>query len=241
MLNVRHGDIMNITRRIFFNSTVLTGISLFLANYVAVGEHISSADTPVNPDIVIVLTDDLGYGDVSFLNAKSKIKTPHMDALSSQGVWATDAHSPSSICSPTRYALLTGRYAWRGKLRRGVLMPWDEPAIEKGRLTLPSMLRTKGYTTACIGKSVRTEMIYHSGSGALGLRQGKWVYLRMGGKQEPDWYKKKLEIESTDAPGLLFDLSADEGEKVNLYHKQAERVKAMEAKLSEMEESEYSR
>ena len=78
------------------------------------------------PNIVIILTDDLGYGDVSFLNAESKVKTPHMDALAETGVWATDAHSPSTVCSPSRYAMLTGRYAWRQQARaRGASEPME--------------------------------------------------------------------------------------------------------------------
>jgi arylsulfatase A len=102
------------------------------------------------PNIVIVLTDDLGYGDVSFLNAESKVKTPHMDALAKAGVWATDAHSPSTVCSPSRYAMLTGRYSWRTKIGR--LDPWKESAIENDRVTLPKILKSKGYFTACVGK-----------------------------------------------------------------------------------------
>ncbi|WDE98955.1 arylsulfatase [Lentisphaera profundi] len=104
------------------------------------------------PNIVIVLTDDLGYGDVSFLNPESKVQTPHMDALARAGVWATDAHAPSTVCSPSRYALLTGRYAWRGTLRAGRLNPWKESAIEKDRVTLPKILKSKGYFTALVGK-----------------------------------------------------------------------------------------
>ena len=110
------------------------------------------AERSEKPNIVIVLTDDLGYGDVSFLNGESKAKTPHMDALAKEGVWATSAHSPSTVCSPSRYAILTGRYAWRGKLRAGRLNPWEESAIEKDRVTLPKMLKTRGYSTACVGK-----------------------------------------------------------------------------------------
>ncbi|NIL99363.1 MAG: sulfatase-like hydrolase/transferase, partial [Planctomycetales bacterium] len=99
------------------------------------------------------MTDDLGYGDVSFLNAESKVKTPQMDALAAAGVWASDAHSPSTVCSPSRYAMLTGRYAWRRKpMRAGRLNPWAASAITEDRLTLPKMLKTKGYATACIGK-----------------------------------------------------------------------------------------
>lgn len=104
------------------------------------------------PNIVVILADDLGYGDVSFLNADSKIQTPRMDALAKEGVWATDAHAPSAICSPSRYAMLTGRYAWRGSMKTGRLNPWDPPAIKKEDFTLGDMLNTKGYQTACIGK-----------------------------------------------------------------------------------------
>ena len=104
------------------------------------------------PNVVLILTDDLGYGDVSCLNPDSKIKTPRLDELASEGILFTDAHSPSTVCSSTRYALLTGRYAWRGVLKAGVLKPWDDPAIEQGRLTLAQMLKEKGYHTACIGK-----------------------------------------------------------------------------------------
>ncbi len=77
------------------------------------------------PNIVFILADDLGYGDVGCYNAQSKIPTPHLDRLAREGMRFTDAHSPSSVCTPTRYALLTGRYAWRSPLKRGVLGPWD--------------------------------------------------------------------------------------------------------------------
>jgi len=76
----------------------------------------AGADETAHPNIVIILTDDLGYGDVSFLNPQSKVKTPHMDSLAKEGVWATDAHSPSTVCSPSRYSMLTGRYSWRHKI-----------------------------------------------------------------------------------------------------------------------------
>ena len=102
------------------------------------------------PNIVIILTDDLGYGDVSFLNAESKVKTPHMDKLAEEGVWATDAHSPSTVCSPSRYSMLTGRYSWRRKISR--LNPWKESFIAPDRVTLPKILKSKGYYSACVGK-----------------------------------------------------------------------------------------
>lgn len=104
------------------------------------------------PNIVLILADDLGYGDPRCFNDQSKVPTPHIDRLARQGVRLTDAHSPSSVCTPTRYGILTGRYAWRTRLKRGVLWPWDPPLLEEKRVTLPEMLRGAGYSTACIGK-----------------------------------------------------------------------------------------
>lgn len=107
-------------------------------------------DAPVN--IVIVLADDLGYGDPGCYNDQSKIPTPNIDRLAAEGLRFTDAHTPSSVCSPTRYGLLTGRYAWRTALKRSVLWPWSLPLIEPDRLTMGGMLQQHGYHTACIGK-----------------------------------------------------------------------------------------
>ena len=104
------------------------------------------------PNVVFILADDLGYGDPGCYNAESKIPTPHIDALAAQGMRFTDAHSPSSVCTPTRYAILTGRYCWRTQLRSSVLWPWDRPLLEDDRTTLPEMLGDTGYATACIGK-----------------------------------------------------------------------------------------
>lgn len=104
------------------------------------------------PNLVILLADDLGYGDVGVYNPDSKIPTPNLDRLAGQGVRFVDAHTPCGVCSPTRYGLLTGRYPWRTELKTQVLWPWDRPLIERDRLTLPKMLRNAGYTTACFGK-----------------------------------------------------------------------------------------
>ena len=111
-----------------------------------------SAVEQTKPNIVYVLADDLGYGDVGCYNPASKIPTPNMDRLATEGVRFTDAHSPSSVCTPTRYALLTGRYAWRTRLQRNVLGPFSQPLIAERQLTVPGMLREQGYATACIGK-----------------------------------------------------------------------------------------
>ncbi len=104
------------------------------------------------PNIIVLLADDLGFGDPGCYNPGSKALTPHIDRLARQGRRFTDAHSPSSVCSPTRYAVLTGRYAWRGRLKLGVLNPWDPALIEPGRLTLPALLKRRGYSTAAFGK-----------------------------------------------------------------------------------------
>ena len=115
-------------------------------------EAVQPEARPRTPNIVIILADDLGYGDPGCYNDQSKIPTPHIDRLASEGLRFTDAHTPSSVCTPTRYGLLTGRYCWRTKLKRSVLWPWDPPLIAADRLTLPKMLQQHGYHTACVGK-----------------------------------------------------------------------------------------
>ena len=104
------------------------------------------------PNIVFILTDDLGYGDVQCLNPKrGKIPTPCMDRLAGQGMTFTESHSGSAVCSPTRYGVLTGRYAWRVRTF-GVVGPYGKPLIAPDRLTVPELLRRHGYHTACVGK-----------------------------------------------------------------------------------------
>jgi arylsulfatase A-like enzyme len=104
------------------------------------------------PNILVILADDLGYGDVSCFHPQSKLQTPHLDKLAAQGAKFTDAHSPTAVCTPTRYAMLTGRYSWRTRLGRGVLLGFEDPLIAADRLTVPAMLKKHGYHTACIGK-----------------------------------------------------------------------------------------
>ena len=104
------------------------------------------------PNVVFILCDDLGYGDVRCNNPQGKIATPHIDRLASAGMRFTDAHTTSSVCTPTRYSVLTGRYNWRSRLQSGVLGGMSPRLIEPGRLTVAEMLRRQGYRTACIGK-----------------------------------------------------------------------------------------
>lgn len=134
--------------------TICLLICLFLAGTVAQsnGTPKPATQSVSRPNIVIILADDLGYGDLRSYNPGAKIPTPRLDQLAEQGLRFTDAHSPSSVCTPTRYGLLTGRYPWRSRLKSGVLRPYDPPLIEAGRLTLPAMLKQQGYATAIIGK-----------------------------------------------------------------------------------------
>ncbi len=104
------------------------------------------------PNIIYILADDMGYGDMGCNNPGGKIPTPHLDRLAAQGMRFTDAHASSSVCSPSRYALLTGRYCWRTPLKSSVLWPWDPPLIEADRPTAAKLLCEQGYRTACIGK-----------------------------------------------------------------------------------------
>ncbi len=104
------------------------------------------------PNIIFILADDQGFGDVSALNVKSKIPTPNIDRIANEGMIFSDGHSSSSVCTPTRYSLLTGRYHWRTRLQSGVLGGFSKPLISPGRLTVASLLKRHGYSTACIGK-----------------------------------------------------------------------------------------
>lgn len=116
-------------------------------------KKVSSPAKPDMPNIVFIIADDMGYGDAGCYNSESLIPTPNIDRLASEGILFTDAHSATSLCTPSRYGLLTGRYCWRTRLKTGVLLGYDEtPLIERGRYTLGSLLQQSGYQTACIGK-----------------------------------------------------------------------------------------
>ena len=107
--------------------------------------------TTKKPNIIFIMADDMGYGDLSCYGA-TKINTPNIDALAADGIRFTDAHSPSAVCTPTRYGVLTGRYCWRSRLKRGVLGGYSPLLIDTNRMTVASLLKQHGYATACIGK-----------------------------------------------------------------------------------------
>ncbi len=121
------------------------------------------------PNIVVILADDMGYGDVGFLNPESTIPTPNLDALAKQGMAFLDAHTPSSVCTPTRYGLLTGRYSWRTRLKRGVLNGYGEPLLASDRETIGTFLGASGYQTAIVGK-------WHLGLGFAKSKSGEFDF-----------------------------------------------------------------
>ncbi|MDA1263964.1 MAG: arylsulfatase [Planctomycetota bacterium] len=112
---------------------------------------LAAAQSP-RPNVVVILADDLGYGDVHVLNPQSRIPTPNFDALAEQGMTFTDSHSPSAVCTPTRYGLLTGTYCWRSRLKSGVLGGYSTPLLEPDQPTLATLLKGAGYRTAAVGK-----------------------------------------------------------------------------------------
>ncbi len=118
-----------------------------------VASSTACAAGPARPNILVILADDLGYGDVQCYNPqRGKIPTPNLDRLAAQGVRFTDGHSSSGVCSPSRYTLLTGRYHWRTRLQSGIVGPFGLPLIAPERPTIASLLKQNGYRTAAIGK-----------------------------------------------------------------------------------------
>ena len=129
-------------------------IALFLT---FLGCIVSAAE---QPNILYILCDDLGYGDLQCLNADGKIPTPNFDRLAAGGMIFTDVHSGSAVCTPTRYGVLTGRYAWRTPLQRGVLGGLSPRLIEEGRLTAASLLKQPGKYRLAVRMRSRAEPIY---------------------------------------------------------------------------------
>jgi len=146
-----------ITRRRFLRWTGAAAAAMLLGRHATTAQAAPKAGEPAaakagRPNIVYILADDMGYGDVRCLNKDGKIATPNMDRLAAGGMIFTDAHSGSSVCSPTRYGILTGRYSWRTSLASGVLYGYSRHLIDPGRMTVASLLKAGGYHTAGLGK-----------------------------------------------------------------------------------------
>lgn len=128
-------------------------ICLWVIAFIAIAGYAKAVPPKALPNIVVILADDLGYGDVSSYNpTRGKIPTPQIDRIASGGMRFLDAHSASGCCSPTRYSLLTGRYHWRTRLQGGIVGVWEKPLIAKERLTIAGLAKQHGYATACVGK-----------------------------------------------------------------------------------------
>lgn len=121
-----------------------------IATFICFVSALSAPAAP--PNIIVIYTDDQGYGDASCLNAASQFATPNIDRLAQEGLAFTDAHSPDTVCTPSRYGLLTGRYCWRTELKRGVLGAEHRCLVTDGRMTVASFLKQQGYNTAMVGK-----------------------------------------------------------------------------------------
>jgi len=140
------------TRREFLKSISFGMAALTLTGCKAGFAQVNKIKTSNKPNIIFIMADDMGYGDVACYNNRSQIPTPNMERLAEEGIKFTDAHTPSAVCTPTRYGFLTGRYCWRSSLKRGVLGGYSQPLIEKDRMTVATLLKDQGYETACIGK-----------------------------------------------------------------------------------------
>ncbi len=172
-----------------FKSVLTIGVALLLTG--------AFASASSKPNIIFIMADDMGYGDVGCYNEDSKIPTPNMDRLAREGIRFTDAHSADSVCTPSRYGLMTGRYCWRTSLINSVLFNYEPPLIEKGRMTLASLLKKNGYRTAISGK-------WHLGLGFSAKR-----------------------VMPTEGNGFLFDMNKDPFETQNLWDDHPEIVEKL--------------
>lgn len=142
-------------------------LRVFLLSLAALTGSVAAGELP---NIVIILADDMGWGDPQCYQEDSKCPTPNLDRIAAEGMRFTDAHTPSSVCTPTRYTLLTGRYSWRTWLEKGVLDGFGPPLIGDDEDTLATLLKRKGYRTACVGKW-HLGMRWHDRKGeAVGVR-----------------------------------------------------------------------
>lgn len=127
-------------------------IKIALAIFAAFQVSVSYGEDAAKPNIIVILADDLGWGDVSCNQPDGKVRTPAIDKLAAEGTRFINAHAPHSVCTPSRYALLTGRYCWRTFVREGVLPGYARPLIPPTRVTIASALKSEGYATGAFGK-----------------------------------------------------------------------------------------
>ncbi len=127
-------------------------IPMFVCAAITLTGMLISAEAKDRPNVIVIYTDDQGYGDVSALNPNAKFQTPNLDRRVNEGVAFTRGHSADSVCTPSRYGLLAGRYPWRTERKRGVMGAEGTCMIVDGRMTLANLFKDSGYHTAMVGK-----------------------------------------------------------------------------------------
>lgn len=174
---------------------------LYLLSLVALSSCATEQPPARQPNIVVILADDFGVGDIQVHYPENKIATPYLDKLVSEGMSFSDAHSPSAVCTPTRYGLLTGRYSWRTRLQEWVLATQEPPLIAADRPTLPGVLRDHGYSTALIGK-------WHLGWEWAGPQPSRMTEERNGQKRM-QWYFDKPAQQGPTTRGFDYYFGVD--------------------------------
>ncbi len=139
------------TTRYYCSRVVIPSLRHIAIPLIALSSLCLAADSH-RPNVIVILADDFGWGDVSCNNPESVFRTPHLDRIATEGLRFVNAHTPHSVCTPTRYSLLTGRYAWRTELREGVLIGYGKSLIRPGRDNLATLLKRQGYRTGVFGK-----------------------------------------------------------------------------------------
>jgi arylsulfatase A-like enzyme len=187
-------------------------VALLAAGALAIGAHAFE-----RPNIIFILADDIGYGDFSSYGA-TKIQTPNIDRLAEEGLRFTDAHSPSAVCTPTRYAFLTGEYAWRRK-GTGILPGNAGLIIEPGRVTVPSLLKKAGYVTGVVGKwhlgLGKTPTDYNSEIKPGPLEIGfdyAWLLPATGDRVPCVWMENRRVVNLDPADPIKLDYTVHRGE-----------------------------
>ena len=237
----------------FVLQRVLLVLALVFVGLRGVAFNVVAAAETQRPNILFVLCDDLGYGDVRCCNPNGKIATPNMDRLALEGMLFIDAHTSSAVCTPTRYGLMTGRYNWRSKLQSGVLGGLSPRLIEPGRVKAGSttdqlVCLTDFLATAAdiadaklpanagedsvsflptllgqAGKSARETLVSHSINGSFAIREGSWKLCLCPGSG--GWSAPRPGQKDADLPAVqLFNMRDDIGEQTNLQDSQPETV-----------------
>ena len=216
------------------------------------------------PNIVLIYVDDLGYGDLGCFNATSKIPTPNLGQLAREGMRFTDAHSSSGICTPSRYALLTGRHHWRDF--HGIVSAFGKSVFKPEQLTLPEMLKEKGYATAALDyklpdtaaedshnllplltgavASVRTTHIHNTNKQHYAIRHGDWVLIDapsgyLSGVNK-GWEERHGYPPDDKRPVELYNLKTDLAQKHNVAAENPERVAELQTLLTNIREQGHS-